>query len=311
MVAFPTFAAWAALHGKTYNSDDEVQIRENIYNMNVEFVQANNEDGTQGPSMFMDWTREEFAKEFLTLKPKQDSAPYLGRFKATGEDLPDTVDWVEQGAVSLVKDQGRCGSCWAFSAVGALEGRTQVARGGEIQQFSEQQLVDCDTENDGGCQGGLMDYAFQYVMDNGACTEESYGYKGKAGSCSSDSCTKGLAPGDVTGFQDVDADITALKEALSHGPVAVAVDAMTSFQFYFGGIVSSNLCGASLDHGVLAVGYGSEKGTNYWKVKNSWGSSWGENGYIRLNADKDGTGQCGILMGPPSYPIIASGSVTV
>lgn len=318
MVAFPTFAAWAALHGKVYNGDDETLKREAIYNENVEYVQANNHDGTQGPSMFMDWTREEFA-ELLGLKPAQprDGATYLGRFKATGAELPDSIDWVDQGAVSLVKDQGRCGSCWAFSAVGALEGRAQVARGGEVQQFSEQQLVDCDTENDGGCQGGLMDYAFTYAMDAGACTEESYGYGGKAGTCASDSCSLGLQASEITGFQDVDEDIDALKEALTHGPVSVAVDAMTSFQFYFGGIVSSDLCGAALDHGVLAVGYGSEKTglfgkvTNYWKVKNSWGSGWGENGYIRLNADKGGKGQCGILSGPPSYPIIASGSVTV
>merc|ERR1712216_367902 len=147
----------------------------------------------------------------------------------------------------------------------------------------------------------------------GICTEDSYSYRGKANDCASESCTIGLAGSAVTGFQDVDADITALKEAISHGPVSVAVDAMTSFQFYTGGIVSSNLCGASLDHGVLAVGYGTDKtglfgntDTNYWKLKNSWGSKWGENGYIRLNADKDGTGQCGILMGPPSFPIIAS-----
>merc|ERR1712046_14452 len=216
------------------------------------------------------------------------------------------------GAVSPVKNQGSCGSCWAFSTVGSLEGRSQIAKG-NLQQFSEQQFVDCDKGfGDHGCRGGLMDQAFKYLMQSkGACTEDSYGYSGKRGTCEIDTCDVGLPASDVTGYQDVDQDITALKEALSHGPVSVAVCAMTVFQFYFGGIVSTNLCGAALDHGVLAVGYGSENGKNYWKVKNSWGASWGEHGYIRLNADKGGKGQCGILSGPPSYPVISSGSVTV
>lgn len=314
MVAFPTFATWAATWGKVYNGDDENVRREAIYNTNVEWIMANNDDGTKGPTMFMDMAQEEFNDMFYTLQPaqKSDVVPYLGRFEATGEDLPDAIDWVDQGAVSPVKNQGSCGSCWAFSTVGSLEGRAQIAKG-NLQQFSEQQLVDCDTEfGDLGCKGGLMDNAFQYLMQSkGACTEDSYGYGGKAGTCEIDTCDIGLAASDITGYQDVDQDITAMKEALSHGPVSVAVCAATVFQFYFGGIVSTNFCGAMLDHGVLAVGYGTDKGKNYWKVKNSWGGSWGENGYIRMNADKGGKGQCGILSGPPSYPVISSGSVTV
>jgi C1A family cysteine protease len=302
------------LHGKTYNSDDETAKREAIYNANVEWIQANNEDGTKGPSMFMDITREEFAATYYTLQPtrKTDGQSYLGRFKSTGAELPASIDWVDQGAVSLVKNQGSCGSCWAFSTVGALEGRNQVAFG-NLQQFSEQQLVDCDTEYDAGCRGGLMDYAFEYLMQSkGACTEESYGYVGKQGTCAVDSCTIGLAGSSVTGYQDVDATDAALREALAQGPVSVAVEADTVFQFYFGGIVQTDFCGANLDHGVLAVGYGEQNGVTYWKVKNSWGAGWGENGYIRLKADKGGNskGQCGILVGPPSYPVI-SGSVTV
>lgn len=312
-MVFPTFAAWAAINGKVYNGDDESAVREGIYNTNVEWIEANNEDGTKGPSMFMDMSREQFNEQFYTLQPAQKSEdmPYLGRFESTGADLPDAVDWVDQGAVAPVKNQGSCGSCWAFSTVGSLEGRTQIARGGDVQQFSEQQLVDCDTDfGDMGCRGGLMDNAFTYLMQSkGACTEESYSYAGKAAkSCNIDSCTIGLPASAITGFHDVDQSVAAFREALSHGPVSVAVEADTVFQFYFGGIVSSNFCGAKLDHGVTAVGYGSDNGVDYWKVRNSWGAKWGEKGYIRLSAKAGGgsKGQCGILSGPPSFPVIAA-----
>merc|ERR1712224_602099 len=242
---------------------------------------------------------------------KSDAAPYLGQFKATGAELPDSVDWVDGGAVSPVKDQGSCGSCWAFSTVGSLEGRAAIATG-DLQQFSEQQFVDCDKDfGDEGCNGGLMDNAFKYLMQSkGACTEESYGYKGRGGACQIDSCSIGLPASSVTGFQDVDGNEKALEEAVAQGPVSVAVEADTVFQFYARGIVKTNFCGANLDHGVTAVGYGVENGVKYWKVKNSWGKMWGESGYIRLKKGKGGKGQCGILSGPPSYPVISS-SVTV
>jgi C1A family cysteine protease len=310
-MVFPTFAAWAAMYGKVYNGD-EAQ-REAIYNANVAWIEANNEDGTQGLSPFMDVTREEFVAERLSLQPSKEATgmTYLGQFKATGAATPDEIDWSTQGAVSPVKDQGSCGSCWAFSAVGSLEGRAQIATG-KLQQFSEQQFVDCDKGfGDMGCQGGLMDQAFTYLMQSkGACTEESYSYAGRGGVCQSDSCTIGLQASQVTGYQDVEGTEAALQEAVAAGPVSVAVEADTVFQFYSSGIVKSNFCGANLDHGVLAVGYGTENGVKYWKVKNSWGQRWGENGYIRLLKGKGSKGQCGILSGPPSFPVISS-SVTV
>lgn len=310
-MVLPTFAAWAAMYGKVYNGD-EAQ-REAIYNANVEWIEANNVDGTLGLSPFMDIPREEFNAERLSLKPSEKSnvMPYLGRFEATGADTPDEIDWSQKGAVSPVKNQGSCGSCWAFSTVGSLEGRAQIATG-KLQQFSEQQFVDCDKGfGDLGCNGGLMDQAFTYLMQSkGACTEESYGYKGRGASCQIDSCTIGLPASQVTGYKDVDGNEQALQEAVAEGPVSVAVEADTVFQFYFGGIVKTNFCGAKLDHGVLAVGYGEQNGDKYWKVKNSWGKSWGESGYIRLLKGKGGKGQCGILSGPPSYPVISS-SVTV
>merc|ERR1719421_1624278 len=150
-----------------------------------------------------------------TLQPaqKSDVLPYLGKFEATGEALPDSIDWVDQGAVSPVKNQGSCGSCWAFSTVGSLEGRAQIATG-QLQQFSEQQFVDCDKGfGDMGCQGGLMDNAFKYLQQSkGACTEESYGYKGRRGTCQIESCNIGLPASQVTGYKDVDGTEQALQE---------------------------------------------------------------------------------------------------
>jgi len=313
MVFFPTFAAWAASQGKNYNGDEVA--REAIYNANVKWITANDEDGVMGPTQFMDMTPEDFRSEMLTLKPRTtplETQAYLGRHEVSSSTNPTEIDWATQGAVSPIKNQGSCGSCWAFSTVGSLEGRAAIAQG-VLPVLSEQQFVDCDVDfGDLGCKGGLMDSAFQYIMQSGgACTEDSYAYEGKATTCRTSACTVGLASSSVTGYMDVDATEQALEDAVSEGPVSVAVDAQTSFQFYFGGIVKNRLCGASLDHGVLAVGYGVDNGHKYWKVKNSWGAGWGEKGYIRLLKGKGGTGQCGILMGPPSYPVISASSVTV
>merc|ERR1712187_194334 len=161
---------------------------------------------------------------------------------------------------------GSCGSCWAFSTVGSLEGRAQIATG-KLQQFSEQQFVDCDKAfGDQGCQGGLMDNAFKYLQGSkGACTEDSYGYKGRAGSCQIDSCTIGLEASKVTGYKDVAADSDALASAVAEGPVSVAIEADTQvFQFYKSGVLKSNACGTKLDHGVVVVGYGVDGGDKYW-----------------------------------------------
>ena len=227
-------------------------------------------------------------------------------------NLPVAIDWVKTGAVTPVKDQGQCGSCWSFSTTGALEGAYKI-KTGNLESFSEQQLIDCDLGpgSNHGCNGGIMDSAFSWISsNNGLCTEDSYPYKSGTtktnGSCQK-SCklvtgSKIVKYSDVTPSSDI-----AMMSALTHQPVSIAIEAdQKEFQLYKSGIFTGP-CGTNLDHGVLVVGYGTdENGNDFYKVKNSWSSSWGEEGYIKLGRGKQynkGSGQCGILL-QGSYPVL-------
>jgi len=215
--------------------------------------------------------------------------------------LEDSIDWAEEGAVTEVKNQQQCGSCWSFSATGAIEGAYYL-KNSELVSFSEQMLVDCDNE-DMGCNGGLMDNAFDWIQQNGGlCSEDSYPYVAHGQNCRSWSCTP-VEGSNPVGWVDVEQTQEALMEAVAQQPVAIAIEAdQLAFQFYSSGVFSGN-CGTNLDHGVLLVGYGtSDDGEDFWKVKNSWGDSWGDEGYIYLQRGKDQEGgQCGLLLSA-SYP---------
>jgi cathepsin L len=260
-----------------------------------------------GLNAFSDLSNKEFKARFTPFgslnSDKTNCKPQI----ASDETNVKEIDWQTLGAVTPVKDQGQCGSCWSFSATGAIEGAVYNSNEGKsksLQSFSEQQLVDCSKMYGNlGCNGGLMDNAFKYVIDNGICTETAYPYTATSSiteTCKSKSCVPNKS---VCECVDVIPSSTKdLMRAVSITPVSVAIQAdATTFQMYKSGVYTDIKCGTDLNHGVLVVGYGvdTESQLPYWRVKNSWGTDWGDEGYIKI-LRSEGDGICGIAM-QPSY----------
>uniref|UniRef100_A0ACD5YB45 Uncharacterized protein n=1 Tax=Avena sativa TaxID=4498 RepID=A0ACD5YB45_AVESA len=300
---------WMAKYGRTYSDVSEKARRLEVFKANVAFIEsvnAGNDKFWLEANQFADITNEEFRAAHIGYKLPVSGSK--GR-KMTGfryanvslDALPTSVDWRTKGAVTPIKDQGQCGCCWAFSTVASMEGIVQLSTG-KLISLSEQELVDCDT-TDNGCGGGLMDNAFEFIVENGGLTTETnYPYTGTDGSCNSNRASSSVAS--IKGHQDVPTnDEVSLQKAVAEQPVSVALDGGDNlFRFYKGGVLSGD-CGTDLDHGVAAVGYGvADDGTKFWLIKNSWGTSWGEDGYIRMERDiADKQGLCGLAK-QPSYP---------
>lgn len=308
---YPSFETWSYRYNRVYLSATERDYRETVYNRNVARIARHNSHGhtwSLAVNKFADLTRKEFASRYLggynnstRMRVRNVNWSLENRTKFS---LPASVDWATKGAVTPVKNQGQCGSCWAFSTTGAVES-AWFLKNGTLVSLSEQQLVDCSTsEGNQGCNGGLMDYGFQYVVQNGLTSEAMYPYTATGpNTCKA----KGLPVfANLSGFKDVPTNSeTALMTAIVGQPVSVAVEAdQDAFQFYSSGVLTK-ACGSNLDHGVLAVGYGTQTGLDYYKVKNSWGADWGMNGYILLGrgASYGANGQCGIQM-DASYPTV-------
>ena len=304
----PSFNEWEAMYGKSYEPTER-DYRIGIYNENLAKIDAHNAlnlSWTMGVNQFADLTADEFKARFVggfRMPKKSLRSSAVGPFNTTAN--PTSVDWSQKGAVTPIKNQQQCGSCWAFSTTGSVEGAWFLSNG-TLPSLSEQQLVDCSTaEGNQGCNGGLMDDAFQYIINNkGITTEDAYPYTA-TGPNKCEAKGKPVAA-TLSGYKDVAVNNElALETAIVQQPVSVAVEADQSvFQFYSGGVMDST-CGTQLDHGVLAVGYGVDGGKEYYKVKNSWGADWGEKGYIRLGRGTkfNPSGQCGIQMAA-SYPVV-------
>ncbi|KAL8144257.1 hypothetical protein V2J09_017289 [Rumex salicifolius] len=302
------FESWMERHGKIYHSIEEKLHRFEVFRDNLEHIDETNKKVKSywlGLNEFSDMTHDEFKSKFLGLNaqlPKSGKSSEFTYAHVNDLDLPKSVDWRKKGAVGPVKNQGNCGSCWAFSTVAAVEGINQIVTG-NLTSLSEQQLIDCDTTYNSGCNGGLMDYAFQFIMSNGGLRkEEDYPYLMEEGTCEE---SKDLGETiTIDGYHDVPAnDESSLLKALAHQPISIAIEASSrDFQFYSGGVFDGH-CGTDLNHGVATVGYGTtSKNVDYIIVRNSWGSHWGEKGYIRMKRNNGkAEGICGVYK-MPSYP---------
>ena len=299
------FMQYVVANNKSYITSEEFAARQALFEEAENFINAHNATDakfTLAHNQFSDMTEAE-------KKNTRGRLPNEGQMKAKNFQIfdetstPSSVDW-RGVAVNPIRNQGSCGSCWAFSSVCAMEGAHYIATG-TLAQFSEQQLVDCAKYSWGnlGCSGGLQENAFNYYESYEAISRDSYPYTAKNGSCQYTSLkNEGV---DVSNYVNTTpGSVSQTKAAIAQQPISVSIEAdKMVFQLYSGGVFDSDQCGTSLDHAVALVGYGTDAGQDYFILRNSWGVTWGEQGYMRISTDTGSRnkGICGVLS-DPLYP---------
>jgi len=290
----PMFLEHVAEHGLNFATAEEFEFRQNIFNTkeaeNIEINSNPENTFTVGHNFMSTWTDEEYTAMLGYKAPANMTVEEPTVLDTVG--LPMAVDWRNKVAVNPVKNQGRCGSCWAFSATCSIEGHHFI-QSGSLISLAEQELVDCDNYCY-GCNGGLQNYAMNYVAKNGQVLERDYTYTGRDGSCRQASYKAQVYVSQVHTVQSMSAD--ALKAAIYAGPTSVTVEAdRSAFQRYTSGVLNSADCGTNLDHAITGVGYGNNGSQKYFIIRNSWGPNWGEGGYINIAmVDGYSKGICGI-----------------
>ena len=288
------FIAHVATHNLSWATVEEFNARKELFAQVDAEIEAINAEPSNTFTVGHNFLSTYSPMEKKRLLGYREWTPEENAVVEDNTPTASSVNWVDAGAVTPVKNQGQCGSCWSFSSTGALEGAYFI-KTGTLDSFSEQQLVDCDHFGSAGCNGGSMAGAFYWYKNNSAELEADYAYTAVTGTCHQTDYTGVTTDQGYT--QIAQKSSSALMASIEAAPTSIAIEAdQSSFQMYTGGILNSG-CGTSLDHGVLAVGYGTDNGQAYYLVKNSWGASWGDNGYIKIANTGDGDGVCGIQLG--------------
>ena len=288
------FASYVAKYNKSYGTVEEYMFRQKMFaNNHAEIERHNslNNSATLGHNFMSDWTEEEYNTMLGYMPATIDAEPVV----LENVEIPATVDWRSLASMKVVKNQGQCGSCWAFSTIGSVESHTEIMNG-EYHSLSEQQLVDCSPYTL-GCEGGNYFFAFDYLHQKGSESETAYPYKAADDNCVYDASK--VVNKHVSSYNFVTPfDTAQLRAHIAQGPVSIAIEAdQMVFQFYTTGVIDIKDCGTSLDHAVLAIGYGTEDGKDYILVRNSWGPTWGDHGTVKLAHD-DKNVACGASTEP-------------